>query len=315
MSDWRAKCEAAAPPSKFAGIHALLAELISPAEDEDCTMVLSSPSVSARGAADIAAEIPALVMSGNLVKALECTHRSLAACNGNAPLQGTLGQLRRELEIALGAPARAELVTPEGQIKLLGGSSFLVGRQSASAGTDIAIPCRWLSRGEKSLKLFRRDDAWCVEDLGSTNGHFIGGRRLGVNETVALAPGRSRLEVGRSPDGHAPAWLDLDISDDGAVSISFGMTGGLPEANGVTWVAFPQTASLAVKSGAADILLQDGRLWVAPRDGETISLDGIAFSQQVPLALGCVLGLGTAALPVQGLSAIAVDQSAAAISA
>jgi EAL domain-containing protein (putative c-di-GMP-specific phosphodiesterase class I) len=329
LSEWRAKTVSAAPVSKFASIHALLGELLSPADDDDCTMVLSAaPAGTGRSSLDVAAEIPALVMGGNLLKALECTHRGLAACDaGSAQLLPTLKQLRRELENALLGASRAELVLERGQIKLLGGDSFLVGRQTSTAGTDIAIPCRWLSRGEKSLRLFHREGSWCVEDLGSTNGHFIGGRRIGAQETVALPAGLTRLEVGRAADGHAPAWLDLEIQGDGSVRVSFGMTGGLPEADDITWVAFPleatmgeaQTAGLRLSgcgsNFAADIRLQDGSLWVAPRPGRTISLDGIAFCEAVPLVPGTTLGIGDKTWPVQALSAIVADQTPAAVSA
>jgi pSer/pThr/pTyr-binding forkhead associated (FHA) protein len=44
-------------------------------------------------------------------------------------------------------------------------------------------------------RIFRREDGWYVEDLGSTNGTFLNDRR--VTSPVALAPG-DRLKVGKS---------------------------------------------------------------------------------------------------------------------
>jgi len=77
-------------------------------------------------------------------------------------------------------------------IKLLGGDSFLVGRQTASSGTAIAIPCRWLSRGAKNLKLYRDQGRWMVTDLGSTNHVFVNGEQA---EVSLLADG-DKIQLG-----------------------------------------------------------------------------------------------------------------------
>jgi len=80
-----------------------------------------------------------------------------------------------------------------------------------------------------------------------------------------------------------PAWLDFEVRNDGAVCISFGMTGGLPEAAGTLWLAFAQTAAIGGAESAslripecdselvADLRLQDGSLWLAPRAGTSSS--------------------------------------------
>ncbi len=323
LSDWRARTQAAAP-SKFAAIHALLAELLSPAEDEDCTVVLSEAAMGS-GPMAIALELPALLMAGKMVQALACIHQSLAACaNGDTQMLPKLQQLQREVENELRNEGRAELLTPNGEVKLLGGTSFLIGRQAAAGGTDIAIPCRWLSRGDKSLRLFRHDDAWHVEDLGSTNGHFLHGVKMAVRHPVKLAQGILRIEVGRSPDGHAPAWLDLDIRES-AVALAFGMTGGQAETENVVWIAMSGAAAIQCDTtisladqpadAGADIQFRDGELWVAPREGQTIALDDIAFQQAVPLPLGSTLTLGSVTLPIQALRTPSIAPAALAASA
>jgi len=175
LEEWRSKCRAQKqnPASKFANLHALLGALLTTDDEEDDhTVVLSSPAASAPGketGTTAAAALPALVMSGNMLKALEQVQRAIAACTQAevAGLRPKLEDLRTEIECGLAGGATAELISPDGTIKILGGNSFIIGRQASNAKADIAIPCRWLSRGEKNLRLFWRDERWLLEDLGA----------------------------------------------------------------------------------------------------------------------------------------------------
>lgn len=45
----------------------------------------------------------------------------------------------------------------------------------------------------RHARIFEQGDAWCVEDLGSTNGTYVEGQRL--TEPVALRDG-SRMQIG-----------------------------------------------------------------------------------------------------------------------
>jgi len=61
---------------------------------------------------------------------------------------------------------------------------------------NIALPDRKLSA--KHARFARHEDAWCIEDLGSTNGTFVNGRRV-TQEALAdgdiVAVGRAALRV------------------------------------------------------------------------------------------------------------------------
>ena len=48
--------------------------------------------------------------------------------------------------------------------------SQVIGR---STKCDVSIPDRFLSR--RHARLFKKDDQWLIEDLGSRNGTFING--------------------------------------------------------------------------------------------------------------------------------------------
>lgn len=73
----------------------------------------------------------------------------------------------------------------------LEGKSFKLGRDPQADG--------WLDDGSVSwehLRLQRKKDAWQVEDLGSTNGTWLAGRRLKPGEAATIQPG-DELVVGR----------------------------------------------------------------------------------------------------------------------
>ena len=81
-------------------------------------------------------------------------------------------------------------VTANALSACMAGDNFTIGRESSFAGADVAIPCRWLSRGAKNLRLQMQDGQWHASDLGSTNGHFLDGKRLQANVPVPLPRGR-----------------------------------------------------------------------------------------------------------------------------
>jgi len=190
-----------------------------------------------------------------------------------------------------------------------------IGRESSSSKGDISIPCRWLSRASKNLCLHVENSGWHISDLGSTNGHFIGGTRLAPNEPAALAAGETLVEVGKTAAGPAPAWLRFQTNPDGSVQLGFGLGGDADEgaASGVDrqWIVFDHalTAGGAAVAGlvcgevgsdaVADISMRDTGLWIAPRAGQMIVLGGHAFSQSVPLAAGFALELGSASWSVE----------------
>jgi serine phosphatase RsbU (regulator of sigma subunit) len=80
--------------------------------------------------------------------------------------------IRLHVTPAEGAPFEHEVGTEE----------LVIGRSSKC---DLSIPDRFLSR--RHARLYRDDDAWLVEDLGSRNGTFVNGRR--VERPQAVGPG------------------------------------------------------------------------------------------------------------------------------
>ena len=141
-------------------------------------MLCSAPSGPAgETGRDIAARLPALVLGGDLIGSLALVHKAIQA-EPETDFRGKLRALQCELERSLLESSPGPERWPRRRVQLLGGDSFTIGRESPSAPADVTIPCRWLSRGTKNLRLYRDKGRWMVSDLGSTNGHFLDGVRL-----------------------------------------------------------------------------------------------------------------------------------------
>lgn len=330
------KQKLAGPASnKLQVIHGLLAEILSAPDDgEDETVVLSATPGAKSGqvsAGDIAARIPALVMAGDMVGALAHVHRAVHAADVAPALSRKLLSLQNEIERSL-ATVSVELSHAPYTTQLLGAASITIGRESTSSKGDISIPCPWLSRASKNLRLSVTDAHWQICDLGSTNGHFIDGTRLAAHQPVSLSRGETLVEVGKTEAGTAPAWLRFRVAADNSVEVSFGINGD-PDASGASaihhrWIVFEREfsagkagqAGLVAGEGAtetlADVSIRDNGLWITPRPGHLIHLGGHEFSQAVPLAAGHELSLGSAIWSVELVGqAQAPDESAQLASA
>jgi EAL domain-containing protein (putative c-di-GMP-specific phosphodiesterase class I)/pSer/pThr/pTyr-binding forkhead associated (FHA) protein len=307
--------------TRLKAIHGLLAEILSGPDDEDDATVVVGSMPGVESGRDIAAKLPALVLSGDLVGSLSLVHHIVRA-ELEPEFRSKLLSLQAELERSL---LNDRLVISDGErtARLLAGESFTIGRESSSAGADVSIPCQWLSRGSKNLRLFVENGNWHVCDLGSTNGHFMNGVRLKPNVPVALASGDTTLEVGKTGSEPAPAWLRLRISRENAVELSFGVLDGVDSAAvSQKWLMFHQELSVGrdaeaglVISGsgsefAADISSHDHGMWIAPRPGSTVFMGGREFSQAVPLAVGCDINLGAAVWHVEKANSADVPQIA-----
>ncbi len=92
-----------------------------------------------------------------------------------------------------------EVLSPDGVLaeRRLSGSDCVVGRSSSA---DVSIPDRALSRTHAHL--FRRDDEWLVEDMGSRNGTRLNQRPVLAPEVLrpgdVIELGASRLTVRRT---------------------------------------------------------------------------------------------------------------------
>jgi hypothetical protein len=259
-----------------------------------------------------------------MIGSLAMVHKAVKA-DGDSDFRGKLLALQCELERSL---LESALFLSDGRqsVQMLGGESFTIGRESPSAPADVTIPCRWLSRGAKNLRLYRDQGRWMVADLGSTNGHFLNGTRLKPNEGVPLGEGETVLEVGKSGSAPAPAWLRFQIGRSGAVQLSFGAADNEDQADGAPqkWMLLPQdiasrSADATVMSDSGDfsnVIWRNGGLWLVPRAGANIQLAGHEFSQSLPLPVGCEVKFGSTAWraekarPVLSKPALSVSSTA-----
>jgi EAL domain-containing protein (putative c-di-GMP-specific phosphodiesterase class I) len=301
FSRWESDSLASAnsPANKLKAVHALLADILGGSdEDDDATVVLSSTPSAGEGGRDMAARLPALVLGGDLIGSLALLHKAIQAEPENdfrAKLRALQGELERSL-------LESSLVLGDGEktVQLMGGDSFTIGRESPSAPADVTIPCRWLSRGTKNLRLYRDKGRWMVSDLGSTNGHFLDGVRLKPRDGVPLAEGETILEVGKNGAEPAPAWLCFCVTHSGTVELTFGMANNEDQGASANqkWMLFhpdgrqENDATAAHESGFDSLVWRNGGFWLMPAAGSTIKLGGHEFSRSAPLPAGCEVMLG-----------------------
>src|SRR5258706_9318534 len=163
--------------------------------------------------------LPSLVLQGQSLAALAACHDAesrLSKRQVSGAKNANVTELRRCLEQELLA-TEIELITPETRLHPIASRSVLIGRPSPTRDVDISINCRWFSRGERSLHLWSDGSDWFIEDLGSTNGCFIGGLRLEKNKRFALSIGRTTIEIGRSIEMRAPVILSINHASPGVV--------------------------------------------------------------------------------------------------
>jgi len=306
------------PANKLKAVHALLADILGGAdEDDDATVVLSSEPSGPGGESgrDIAARLPALVLGGDLIGSLALVHRAVAAEQENQ-FRAKLRSLQGELERSL---LESSLVLNDGEqtVQLMGGDSFTIGRESPSAPADITIPCRWLSRGTKNLRLYRDKGRWMVSDMGSTNGHFLDGVRLRPRDGTPLPEGETVLEVGKNGAEPAPAWLHFCVTHTGVVELTFG-TAEEAVATNQKWMllhpdsGYENDATAAHKPGFGSLIWRNGGFWLVPAAGGTIRLAGHEFSRSVPLPAGCDVTLGAVVWRAEKIGALPATASQAA---
>jgi EAL domain-containing protein (putative c-di-GMP-specific phosphodiesterase class I) len=303
FNQWESRDDALAggAGNKLKAIHGLLADLLTgPDDEEDATVVLSAIDTNAtlETSRNIAARLPALVLGGDLIGALELVHRAVRA-GPEQEFRRKLLSLQAELEHSLLSKDLA-ISNDQECVRVLGGDSFTIGRESSSAAADAAIPCRWLSRGNKNLKLFNLKGIWQISDLGSTNGHFVDGVRLEPQQPFALAEGETLVEIGKTGSEPAPAWLLFRISASNAVELTFGVHAE-EQTDAQSWLfihdmagADQDTVAVADAVGFAldDLSFHNRGLWITPRPGSTVQIGGHEFSQAVPLPVGCDVKFG-----------------------
>jgi hypothetical protein len=257
-------------------------------------------------------KIPALALEGATVAALGECHTAiarLAGYPGQARVRKQLLELQRLLEDELLVSETIELAIGERRYRLLPLRAALIGRPSRARDVEISIDCRWFSRGERNLYLFSDGEQWFVEDLGSTNGSWIGKEKLTPGKPVALGFGETRVEIGRTPKGPAPVTVHLHHAPT-APNVVQVTVSEAPEWQNEsalhaqwpsreedlarTWLVFREGLSLGAAPGcglpvagshlmmAADIRFQNG-FWISPRTGAGLTINDVAFEAPVPL--------------------------------
>jgi len=93
---------------------------------------------------------------------------------------------------ARGAPTHVAVVegANEGETAALDGAPILIGR-----GTDAAIRLDDDYVSTRHARIAQSGDTWFVEDLGSTNGTYIGSHRLTQPTTIQLG---SKVRIGKT---------------------------------------------------------------------------------------------------------------------
>ena len=281
----------------------------------DATVILSSTREANRGL-EPADRIPVLVLGGRSLEALSLCHAALRTADNKSrvgSLKPLISELRKILERELLSPSDIDLVSQSRRTHLLPRRSILIGRHSPDKRVDVAINCRWFSRGDRNLGLFFDASQWFVEDLGSTNGHCIDGRTLKVGRPIALPVGETRIDVGHSDKVIPLATIRLfrPPKDPGAVVVA--VEGNSTTDDGQCWpslredisrrwvvfreqigVSAAKDCALSVEGQEAGILAavryQSG-FWIVPSSQKTVELDDIAFRESVPLFPGASLHL------------------------
>jgi hypothetical protein len=290
---------------KIAIIQALLSDILNENGNDDSTLVLSG--LGSNGASDedstlqLMSTIPTLVLQGRVVEALARCQAALHRLErkpDHIALKGKILQLRKLLEQDLLCKDDLELSTAGGPIRLLARRDALIGRPSEAKAVDIAVGCRWFSRGEKNLRLYGEGEDWFVEDLGSTNGSSIGDRPLRPNQPCKLPYGETLIEIGKRAGSKAPIALRLrrPPASPGVVVMTLladeARLNDTSEANQwpswkedlrTTWIVFDGRISLGASKNCAVVLSDAGAdaaaeiwfhegFWIAPSPNVPLSI-------------------------------------------
>lgn len=343
---WTSDWEMVRTAPKMAIIQALLQEAMADSAP-DATLVLAVSKTSHGGnhrdPAAFAAirKIPALALDGATIAALGECHIAIARLAdhpGQARLRKQLLELQRLLENELLVSQTIELVIGERRARLLPLRAALIGRPSRARDVEIAIDCRWFSRGERNLYLFSDGEQWFVEDLGSTNGSWIGKNKLAPGKPVALSFGETCVDVGRTPAGAAPVTVHLHHAPTAPNVVQVTVSAAPDSQNqsaapaqwpsraedlARTWLLFRDGLSLGAAPGcglhiagshllmAADIRFQNG-FWISPRAGAGLTINDVAFEAPVPLPSGARLRLADVPIRVEQAAARSVESVAPA---
>jgi hypothetical protein len=285
------------------------------ASDEDSTL-------------QIARKIPAMVLQGRVAGALARCQAALQRLEREPHrigLTGKILQLRQLLEQELVCKDDLTLFTADGPVRLLARRTALIGRPAAAGAVDIPVECRWLSRGEKGLRLSAQGKEWFVEDLGNTHGSWIDDRPLQSDRPYKLPYGETLIEIGKQAGSPAPVAIRLRRPSACPSAIVMTLHADDARMNDaseesqwpswrddlrITWIVFDERISLGASENcavvlsdsgadiAAEICFHDG-FWITPLSNVPLSVAKIPFTEETPLATGADLFIGNARLRVE----------------
>ncbi|HEY4265615.1 MAG TPA: EAL domain-containing protein [Micropepsaceae bacterium] len=329
---------------KIAIIQSLLSDILNEdASETDATLVLSDFSglrspAEEDSTLELTRKIPTLVLQGKVAVALarcQAALRRLEDTPERAPLTAKILQLRHLLEQELIAKDDLDLSIPGGRMRLLPRSTALIGRPSSSKPVDVPVGCRWFSRGEKNLRVFAEGTGWFVEDLGSTNGSWVGDRTLLPGEPYALPFGETLIEIGKHVGDAAPIAISLrrPAANPGAVVVSLRadaprLAGKAAESKWPSWredvhaqwILFNERIGLGTASDGAIVLGEAGAekaaeiwfdegFWIAPCADAPLTIADASFLQTAPLPASTDLTIGDARLHTENLGSHAESAS------
>jgi len=229
-----------------------------------------------------------------------------------------------------------ELALNDRDVRLLPLKSAFIGRPSTNKAVDIPVGCRWLSRGDKNLRLFCEAGQWFVEDLGSTNGTSIGHEILIPGTPLAIPAGETVIEVGKRNEVAAPVSIRLRraTADSKAIMVSLcadekRLSGVAEEGQWLSWredvrthwVVFEERVRLGTSEecdvvltdsdadSTADIAFEDG-FWISPLDG-VLTVAETPFTERTPLPAGADFSVGNVRLRAEALAVPAPAEAAA----
>ncbi len=286
---------------------------------------LSTPAVKDDGH-DLLAKIPPLVLEGKTIAALALCEAAVAQLQdwrSNDEIRTKLAQLTGLMQQDLVNRKELELHGAHGVFRLLRRNALTFGRPSVNP-VDIPIKCRWLSPGDKNLRLFVKGDQWFLEDRGSAHGHYVDGERLQPRQPYALTYGKIVVDIGLASGGAAPVSVILrqTSTSPGALTISFDYDAETLQSDigkdwpaleaelSATWIAFDKTVTVGKSlqnalvleecgwANAATITFDNG-FWIAPAAEGTLGIDGASFTQKAPLPAECQLQLINSQLRVR----------------
>ena len=309
---------------KIAIIQSLLSDILNEdSSDTESTMVLSdfkSRSIEEDSTLELARKIPTLVLQGKVATALARCHaaiRRLDRTPERGALKGKILQLRHVLEQELVTKEPLELALSDRRLRLLPLQNALMGRPSAGKIVDIPIGCRWLSRGDKNLRLFFEAGQWFVEDLGSTNGTSVDDHTLAPGKPYALPAGETVIEIGKRAGSVAPVSIRLRraSANSSAVVMSFSadetrLQAGAEEGQWLSWredvrtqwILFDRRIRLGTTEdcdvvladsdteSAAEISFEDG-FWISPLQG-ALAVAETPFMERAPVPAGADVAIG-----------------------